>query len=242
MPRVDSTAAFLSALATDLLAERDEARTVSAIVTRAVETIADADHASLSVRSPSRRGRGGSATVGATTPVAAEVDALQHELGEGPMVAAYGEVEWVRSGDLRDDPRWPRWGPRAASRGVCSVLGVRLVSSGKPLGTLALYADRVGAFVDPDLVDLALLFAAHAGNALSSAQQLAGLQAAMSSRHVIGMAQGILMERYGLDEQQAFAFLSRVSSHENRKLRELATEVVRTRELPEPAEGDPGQV
>jgi AmiR/NasT family two-component response regulator len=64
----------------------------------------------------------------------------------------------------------------------------------------------------------------------------------MSSRHVIGMAQGILMERYGLDEQQAFAFLSRVSSHENRKLRELATEVVRTRELPEPAEGDPGQV
>ena len=55
----------------------------------------------------------------------------------------------------------------------------------------------------------------------------------MASRHVIGMAQGIVMERFGLDEDRSFAFLSRLSSHQNRKLRDLAGDLVRTRTIPE---------
>jgi AmiR/NasT family two-component response regulator len=56
--------------------------------------------------------------------------------------------------------------------------------------------------------------------------EVEGLQAALASRHMIGMAQGILMLRYGVDETKAFAFLSRTSQQENVKLREVAQRIV----------------
>ena len=56
--------------------------------------------------------------------------------------------------------------------------------------------------------------------------EVEGLQVALASRHVIGMAQGILMQRYGVDEAKAFAFLSRTSQQENVKLREVAQRIV----------------
>lgn len=230
MPRGDSTAAFLSALATDLLAVRDETRTVTEIVMRAVDAIGDADHASLTVRSAGRR-RDRLMTLGSTDPTAVRADGLQYELGEGPSLEALGETAWVRTGEIGTDPRFPLWGPRAAELGYGSLLSVRLTTSGEAIGALNLYSVHRGCFVDPGEVELAVLFAAHASNALTSARQLAGLETAMSSRHVIGMAQGILMERYRLDEEQAFAFLARRSSQENRKLRELALEIVS--DLPE---------
>ena len=233
MSRGDSTAAFLSTLAADLLAVRDESRTVEAIVTRAVDAVADADVAGLTVRAASRR-RPRHLTLGWTDPAVPQADGLQHDLGEGPVVDPPGEGGWVRSGDVAADPRWPVWGPQAAELGLRSVLSVQLVSAGETLGALTLWSRRRGCFVDPETVDLALLFAIHAANALSSARRLAGLETAMSSRHVIGMAQGILMERYDLDEQQAFAFLSRLSSHQNRKLRDIARDLVSTRTVPEP--------
>jgi AmiR/NasT family two-component response regulator len=56
--------------------------------------------------------------------------------------------------------------------------------------------------------------------------EVEGLQAALASRHIIGMAQGILMLRYGVDEAKAFAFLARTSQQENVKLREVAQRIV----------------
>lgn len=48
----------------------------------------------------------------------------------------------------------------------------------------------------------------------------------MRSRKVIGQAIGIIMERYGLDEDRAFGFLRRVSRQTNVKLRFVAADVV----------------
>ena len=58
------------------------------------------------------------------------------------------------------------------------------------------------------------------------------LRAAVDSRHVIGMAQGIAMERFGIDQQQSFDLLRRLSSTSNVKLRDVAVQVVETREFP----------
>ena len=58
------------------------------------------------------------------------------------------------------------------------------------------------------------------------------LQTAISSRHVIGMAQGIAMERYGIDQHQSFELLRRLSSTTNVKLRDVATQIVETRAIP----------
>ena len=55
---------------------------------------------------------------------------------------------------------------------------------------------------------------------------------AMAGRTVIGQAQGILMERFGVDADQAFAYLRRVSQDTNRKLVDLAQDLVANRCLP----------
>ena len=67
---------------------------------------------------------------------------------------------------------------------------------------------------------------------LARAQHEQTLWEAIDSRHQIGQAQGILMERYNLSADQAFAVLRRYSQEQNRKLREVANEVVSTRHLP----------
>ena len=59
------------------------------------------------------------------------------------------------------------------------------------------------------------------------------LELAIANRTVIGQAEGILMERFGIPADQAFAVLRRVSQHRNVKLNRVAEELVRTRETPE---------
>ncbi len=54
----------------------------------------------------------------------------------------------------------------------------------------------------------------------------------MAGRTVIGQAQGILMERFAVDADQAFAYLRRVSQDTNRKLVDLAQDLVANRCLP----------
>ena len=55
----------------------------------------------------------------------------------------------------------------------------------------------------------------------------------MTSRTIIGQAEGILMERLGIDADEAFAYLRRVSQSENRKLIMICSEIVKTRQLPQ---------
>ncbi len=77
-----------------------------------------------------------------------------------------------------------------------------------------------------------LAFAAQAAVALRSAQTEQHLRAAMAARNLIGQAQGILMERFQLTAEQAFAVLSRVSQQSNVKLRDVAQRLIDTGETP----------
>ena len=54
------------------------------------------------------------------------------------------------------------------------------------------------------------------------------LEAALLTRDIIGQAKGILMERHRITEEEAFDRLRKASQHMNRKLRDLAEELVRT--------------
>jgi AmiR/NasT family two-component response regulator len=62
--------------------------------------------------------------------------------------------------------------------------------------------------------------------ALDYAREIDNLQEAIKTRQLIGRAVGIAMERYGLSEERAFAFLARVSQTRNVKLRVVAEELV----------------
>lgn len=56
--------------------------------------------------------------------------------------------------------------------------------------------------------------------------QIAGLRNALATRTVIGQAVGLLMGRYDLSADEAFATLVHRSSHTNRKIRDLAAEML----------------
>lgn len=49
---------------------------------------------------------------------------------------------------------------------------------------------------------------------------------------IIGAAIGIIMERYEIDAETAFAFLARISQNGNRKLRDVAEDIVSNRKIP----------
>ncbi|WP_255371679.1 ANTAR domain-containing protein [Cellulosimicrobium sp. CUA-896] len=54
----------------------------------------------------------------------------------------------------------------------------------------------------------------------------------MRTRTLIGQAQGIIMERFGLSDARAFAVMSRVSQDSNVKLVDVARDIVSTRRVP----------
>lgn len=167
-----------------------------------------------------------------STDALREIDALQHELDEGPCLDALREDHTVLSNDLSADDRWPSWGPRVVERlGVLSSVSYRLYSTDKDLGALNLYGKEAGAFTQEEVHD-GLALAAHVGVALAAAQKVEQLETALGGRTVIGQATGILMERFDLEPDRAFGVLSRMSQQNNVKIRELAQQIVTTRTLP----------
>jgi GAF domain-containing protein len=204
-------------LVRELLSAPTEEYTLARVIEVAVRTVPGCEFAGISVR----RGRGVVQTpawVGDQVPA---LDGAQYELDEGPCLDAIRVQETVVIDDTRSDPRWPRWGPQAAELGALSVLSVRLSTSKEVVGGLNLYSSRLAAF-DEDSVQIAHRYAVHASTAVAVTEQMEGLRTALATRHQIGMAQGMLMLRYGLDEDQAFQFLARVSQQSNARLRDVA--------------------
>jgi hypothetical protein len=167
----------------------------------------------------------------ATDPIADRACRLQMELGEGPLFRAISRQVVVYLDDLHSEHRWPRWAAQVSGElGLRSMLNYQLFTDGAQLGALSLYSPKPDAF-DPEVVDAGYLFAAHVGVAVSQIKERRSLRSAIASRTLIGQAEGILMERYGLDGDAAFSALRRVSQNRNVKLREIASELVRTRQL-----------
>ncbi|MFT4081774.1 MAG: GAF and ANTAR domain-containing protein [Nocardioides sp.] len=184
-----------------------------------------------------RRGRG-IETIASTDELVAGLDELQLELDEGPDIDLISDRVGVLVTDIRHESRWPRWSSRVAKAGIRSMLGARLYTDKETVGTLNLYDPSPNRF---DLEDQAVaqIFARHAAIALSQAQETANLWHAIDARKRIGQAQGILMERYDLSEDQAFQVLLRYSQSNNIKLRLVAEQLITTRDLPG---GSPAQV
>ncbi|MFP5070838.1 GAF and ANTAR domain-containing protein [Pseudonocardia nantongensis] len=155
--------------------------------------------------------------------VVAEFDAWQNELGEGPCRDSIHEHGRVLVTDMDTaGERWPRFAAAAAERGVATMCSFFLFAQNGNAGALNLYAGRAGVFDDSSL-ETGALFASHAAIALHGAKRAAGLNEALRTRDVIGQAKGILIERFTLSEDQAFAMLVRSSQDTNLKLRDVAT-------------------
>jgi hypothetical protein len=154
-----------------------------------------------------------------------ELDRAQAELAEGPCVDALrpGGAAVIEVPDLAaSTARWPRFAPRATAAGITGLLSYGLAPHGAAPGSFNFYATTPGAFGDPATRLVAAAFAAQAAVAVYGADRAKNLNRALDSRDVIGRAKGILMERFGLDDGEAFALLVRSSQDTNVKLIDVA--------------------
>lgn len=217
--RHDDAEAF-ARLSRELLAEPQTELTLQKVVEMAATVIPGCDYAGVTLRHRDRL-----ETPAASDPMVNELDNLQYALNEGPCVSSVRRDETFVLRDNRTERRWPNWAPRAAALGVLSGLSLPLEAPQKVIGGLNLYARAADAFDNESLLT-GQIYAMHAGNAIAANSQVENLHTAMRSRHLIGMAQGMVMVRYELTEEQAFRFLSRLSQEENVKLRAVAERVV----------------
>jgi len=174
----------------------------------------------------------GKLTTASATSSRVEIsDAVQIESGEGPCFAAAATPQIYLVEDTTASTPWPDWARVVSDLGIRSAVGVPLRTHDRNYGALNLYSDAPGTFGD-DEVAIALIFARHASVALDHATKAHTLTQAIDARKVIGQAQGIVMERYGLDSDTAFDTLMRFSQDHNMKLRQLADHIVAGREFP----------
>jgi transcriptional regulator with GAF, ATPase, and Fis domain len=168
-----------------------------------------------------------------THDAARRSDELQLEVGEGPALDSIRDHGVIHSADLAGDSRWRQWGPSVAEEtGLRSALCLRLFTTEETVGGLNLYAFERGAF-DETAIEDGLAIAAHVAVAVVAVRRVADLNLALESRTAIAAAVGILMERFNLSYERAFAVLSRISSQTNVKIRDLATELLETGTLRE---------
>ncbi|MHB8431344.1 MAG: ANTAR domain-containing protein [Acidimicrobiales bacterium] len=225
-------AADLSEVARTLFAAGGVEETLQAIVDLAVTTIDGCDVAGIFLT------RGDQiATSVYTDGLAVEVDDLQLESGEGPCLDAVGLRTSFYAEDLIGDDRWVTFGPKAVGIGVRCTLALNLSTDESP-GALNLYARYPRAFGATDRAK-AVIFGTLASLALRQAhvhededRRAEHLHAALSTRELIGQAQGILMEREHITSSQAFDILRRASQHLNIRLRDIAQDLIDTGQRP----------
>ncbi|MDD7968360.1 GAF and ANTAR domain-containing protein [Actinomycetospora lemnae] len=192
--------------------------TLALILAAAVDTSPATDMAGVLLL----EGRGKIVSPATTDEVVNELDQVQADTGEGPCVESIYDEEIVLVQDFAEhEDRWPHFVRRALDHGVHSSLSFQLYSENKRAASLNLFSRRTHAFGEDDRV-LGALFANQAGLALRGAQRAAQLDRAVSSRDVIGTAKGILMERFGLSDDEAFQRLVRSSQDTNIKLVDVA--------------------
>lgn len=162
------------------------------------------------------------------------VDRQQYDAGDGPCLDAIRRRVVNRVDVDTAAQRWPGFAERGRALGVRSFLAAPLVAGGRAVGSLNLYSSERAAFDALDDV-LVALFCGQASVALANSRLYARATAlndqlteALTTRSVIEQAKGVLMARHDLAADEAFDRLRQWSQQRNRKLRDVAAEVVAT--------------
>jgi GAF domain-containing protein len=140
--------------------------------------------------------------------------------------------ETITIEDTAGDGAYPDFGRAAHRRGVTHTMSIGLPVETQTIGALNVYGVGGGPF-DEATQEMARAFASYAAVAVANAgvyasvtSLAANLQRALESRGVIDQAKGILMGREGISAEAAFELLSRRSQTSQRKVRDIAAELV----------------
>ncbi len=209
------------------LAEHSLEDVLERVASLAKDTIPGASEVSVTLVSGDR-----ASTAAYTGPLAIELDEVQYQQGFGPCLDAAASTTLLAIDDMASEDRWPQYTPKAAKAGALSSLSVPVPVQQQLTAALNIYATSPHAF-DRDDIATAETFAAYAAVAIGNAHLYASTAAlaaqmsdAMASRAVIEQAKGILMALHGCHADHAFALLTKESQHSNRKLRDVAADIV----------------
>jgi transcriptional regulator with GAF, ATPase, and Fis domain len=161
------------------------------------------------------------------------MELLQLQDSEGPCVDCHRTGEPVASADLgAETARWPLFAPQAAAAGFQCVHAFPMRLRTQVIGALNAFG------VDPTplteesirvvqaLTDIATI-AIIQEQAISQADTLTGqLQYALNSRVIIEQAKGAIARAFGITVEQAFTVLRNHARTNQRRLTELAHEIV----------------
>jgi GAF domain-containing protein len=166
-----------------------------------------------------------------TDPIVAAVDSAEYGTDGGPCLDAFRNQHVCRIVSTAEDTAWPEFSGRAVEYGIVSTLSLPLLIHHESVGALNLYS-ATGSFCDDDET-AAVIFATQAAITLANSQSYwdarelsEQLGEAMRSRAVIEQAKGVLIAGGGVTPDEAFDLLALASQRQNRKLRDVAADVV----------------
>src|SRR5947209_16302920 len=225
-PPLDPQVAFAQ-LSKIMLSEQQLSETLGRVAELAKQTIPGAADVSVTLMEDRHV-----STVAFTGALASQLDERQYEAGFGPCMDAALSGATVTIENTAADPTYPDFGRAAARHGITHTMSIGLPVARQTIGALNIYGTADGAF-DAATQELATAFASYAAVAVanagvyaSTATLAANLQHALQSRAVIDQAKGILMGRHGITPDAAFDMLSTQSQTTNRKVRDVAADLV----------------
>ena len=169
----------------------------------------------------------------ASDPHSERIEELQFVFGEGPCIDAFETRRPVLIADLSDGAaaRWPMYGPAAHEGGVRAVFAFPLQIGAARLGVLDVFRERAGALSHDQFSD-ALAFADITVAALLDQQESDNPTDAadvVDYRAELFQAQGMVMVQLGVSISEAMARLRAYAYAENRRISQVAGDVVARR-------------
>ena len=224
-PEKRDLAARMAELARTIASPRSLDDVLSTVTATAKELIPGVDAAGVLLI-----GTGGTfESLAPVTDLPHQLDQLQMQFNEGPCVQAALDEVIVRTDDFREEQRWPQYSPACVEIGVLSGLSFKLYTADRTAGALNLFGFQPKVW-DAEAETIGTVLAAHAAAAVLAGRHGQQLESALSTRDRIGQAKGIIMERYKVDDVQAFEMMRRLSQDSNTKLVDIAQQVIDTRD------------
>jgi hypothetical protein len=224
---LDEVTGALESLTAALATEDDFAVLLHRMCAQVVNAVPGVDEATITLLTDGRP-----STVASTGDVVTALDHDQYAAGSGPCLEAAGSGKLVRVSIAEVAGEWPGFARDAAAAGFGSFLSAPLVVTEDHAGGMNCYSRQDGGFAELDekLLDLYTSAATPTLRVYSRYQHardtVENLRTALHSRAVIDQAKGILMAVRQIGADEAFTLLVEQSQRENRKLRDLAVQLV----------------
>jgi transcriptional regulator with GAF, ATPase, and Fis domain len=229
--REQAVAAAFVELADTLVADFDVPDFLHTLSARCVELL---DVHAAGVMVTDQRGR--LRVMASSSERAHLLELFEVESEEGPCVACFNSGQPISDTDLRVvDPRWAGFSRRAGEAGFSAVHALPMRLRDEVIGVLNLFSVQPGGLTSADtFLGQALANVTTIGllqqRAIYHGELIAEqLQGALNSRVVIEQAKGVLFARLDIDMHEAFDVLRKHARRTNRRLTDVALDVVNDR-------------